>query len=88
MDWWRRRESNPRPKAFRSDLYMRIRVVEGDRAPKGRLPFRLRHRLNPANRGRKAIPGMSLTVRDAPSVKPASSTPFPGPAGTVRKGVA
>ena len=30
--WWRRRESNPRPKAFDNDVYMHIRVVAGIRA--------------------------------------------------------
>ena len=31
-EWWRRRESNPRPKAFDNDVYMHIRVVAGTRA--------------------------------------------------------
>ena len=32
--WWRRRESNPRPKAFHSDLYMLIRIVAANCARK------------------------------------------------------
>ena len=40
--WWRRRESNPRPKAFDNDVYMRIRVVAGTRARRRLSLFRPR----------------------------------------------
>ena len=42
VPWWRRRESNPRPKAFDNDVYMRIRVVAGTRARRRPSLFRPR----------------------------------------------
>ena len=40
--WWRRRESNPPPKAFDNDVYMHIRVVAGTRARRRPSLFRPR----------------------------------------------
>ena len=54
--WWRRRESNPRPKAFCNDVYMHIRVVGGNPRPKAPFPLSVPHRINPANRGSEPIP--------------------------------
>ena len=54
--WWRRRESNPRPKVFCNDVYMHIRVVGGNPRPKAPFPLSVPHRINPANRGSEPIP--------------------------------
>ena len=54
--WWRRRESNPRPKAFCNDVYMHIRVVDGNPRPEAPFPLSVPHRINPANRGSEPIP--------------------------------
>ena len=55
-EWWRRRESNPRPKVFCNDVYMHIRVVGGNPRPKAPFPLSVPHRINPANRGSEPIP--------------------------------
>ena len=54
--WWRRRESNPRPKVFCNDVYMHIRVVGGNPRPEAPFPLSVPHRINPANRGSEPIP--------------------------------
>ena len=54
--WWRRRESNPRPKAFCNDVYMHIRVVGGNPRPEAPFPLSVPRRINPANRGSEPIP--------------------------------
>ena len=54
--WWRRRESNPRPKVFCNDVYMHIRVVGGNPRPKAPFPLSVPRRINPANRGSEPIP--------------------------------
>ena len=54
--WWRRRESNPRPKAFCNDVYMHIRVVDGNPRPEAPFPLSVPRRINPANRGSEPIP--------------------------------
>ncbi len=56
QEWWRRRESNPRPKVFRNDVYMHIRVVGGNPRPKASFPLSVPRRINPANRGSEPIP--------------------------------
>ena len=56
QEWWRRRESNPRPKAFCNDVYMHIRVVDGNPRPEAPFPLSVPHRINPANRGSEPIP--------------------------------
>ena len=54
--WWRRRESNPRPKVFCNDVYMHIRVVGGNPRPEAPFPLSVPRRINPANRGSEPIP--------------------------------
>ena len=74
--WWRRRESNPRPKAFDNDVYMRIRVVTGIRA-RGRLSL---FRPRGASTRRIAPQDLSLSLTGGsggPPAKPAWSTSFP-----------
>ena len=74
--WWRRRESNPRPKAFDNDVYMRIRVVAGTRARRRLSLFRPRG----ASTRRIAPQDLSLSLTGGsggPPAKPAWSTSFP-----------
>ena len=87
MPEWRRRESNPRPKAFRNDVYMHIRVVAGNPRPEAPFPLSVPRRINPANRGSVPIPGahrrLGKTAGKAHLVDVLSR-----PAGVVRKDVA
>ena len=75
--WWRRRESNPRPKVFCNDVYMHIRVVGGNPRPEAPFPLSVPHRINPANRGSEPIPECSPTAREDRRQSPPRSTPFP-----------
>ena len=75
--WWRRRESNPRPKAFCNDVYMHIRVVVGNPRPEAPFPLSVPHRINPANRGSEPIPCAHRRLGKTASKAHLSRRPFP-----------
>ena len=76
-DWWRRRESNPRPKAFCNDVYMHIRVVGGNPRPEAPFPLSVPHRINPANRGSEPIPDTHRRLKKTASKARLGRRPFP-----------
>ena len=75
--WWRRRESNPRPKAFCNDVYMHIRVVGGNPRPEAPFPLSVPHRINPANRGSEPIPDTHRRLKKTASKARLGRRPFP-----------
>ena len=75
--WWRRRESNPRPKVFGNDVYMRIRVVGGNPRPEAPFPLSVPHRINPANRGSEPIPDTHRRLGKTAGKARLGRRPFP-----------
>ena len=75
--WWRRRESNPRPKAFCNDVYMHIRVVAGNPRPEAPFPLSVPRRINPANRGSVPIPGAHRRLGKTAGKACLGRRPFP-----------
>ena len=76
-EWWRRRESNPRPKAFCNDVYMHIRVVAGNPRPEAPFPLSVPRRINPANRGSVPIPGAHRRLGKTAGKARLGRRPFP-----------
>ena len=75
--WWRRRESNPRPKVFRNDIYMHIRVVGGNPRPKAPFPLSVPRPHQPGESRLGTYPLCSPTAREDRRQSPPRSTPFP-----------
>ena len=75
--WWRRRESNPRPKVFCNDVYMHIRVVAGNPRPEAPFPLSVPRRINPANRGSVPIPGAHRRLGKTAGKARLGRRPFP-----------
>ena len=76
-NWWRRRESNPRPKVFCNDVYMHIRVVGGNPRPEAPFPLSVPHRINPANRGSEPIPDTHRRLGKTAGKARLGRRPFP-----------
>ena len=87
MPEWRRRESNPRPKAFRNDRLHAYPGCGENPRPEAPFPLSVPRRINPANRGSVPIPGahrrLGKTAGKAHLVDVLSR-----PVGVVRKDVA